>query len=91
MGSAYGTLAREQAHGQGPPAQDADVEGSRYRISTPIVPPRRTNSELALEIADFWRLRCVALMEENLTLKKQVLDAVAETLRMKVVVREDDL
>lgn len=52
--------------------------------------PRLTSLERALAVADFWRERHILLLAENYQLKRDVLAAVAETLRLAVVVKEAD-
>jgi len=44
--------------------------GQPGRPVTPAPPARRSNIEIALDLADYWRLKCVSLLEENVRLRE---------------------
>lgn len=75
---------RERTHAPVPPHED----GSAYRTYMEPTERPETSLEAALKVADYWRTKCIALLEENYQLKRDVLEAVADKLRLAVVVKE---
>ena len=51
--------------------------------------PHKTNLEIALDLADYWRDRCIKLDEQNVLLRREVAEAV-NRLRVWILEHEED-